>query len=151
MLNRCNSAVGCKTGSPSCYKLFWGGASHFILFYFIYFLGAHPWHMEVSSLGVESRLQVLAYTTATATWDPSRICVLHHSQGNARTLSHWARSGIEPASSCMLVVFATCWVNTELQRAAQILNPSHICPQPCEWAYGSTKWADSALIHRFIS
>ena len=35
--------------------------------------------MEVPRLGVESELQLLAYTTATATWDPSRICDPHHS------------------------------------------------------------------------
>ena len=43
------------------------------------FLGPHPRHMEVSRLEVESGLQLLAYTTATATWDPNRVCGLHHS------------------------------------------------------------------------
>ena len=49
--------------------LFWGGV----------FFRAHPRHVEVLRLGVESELQLLAYTTATATWDPSCICDLHHS------------------------------------------------------------------------
>ena len=31
---------------------------------------------EVPRLGVESELQLPAYTTATATWDPSHICEL---------------------------------------------------------------------------
>ena len=31
----------------------------------------HPRHMEVSKLGVEAELQLLAYATATATWDPN--------------------------------------------------------------------------------
>ena len=35
--------------------------------------------MEVPRLGVESELQLLAYTTAIAKWDLSRICDLHHS------------------------------------------------------------------------
>ena len=35
--------------------------------------------MEVPRLQVESELQLLAYTTATATPDPSRIFDLHHS------------------------------------------------------------------------
>ena len=35
--------------------------------------------MEVLRLGIESELQLLAYTTATATWDPSYIFDLHHS------------------------------------------------------------------------
>ena len=34
--------------------------------------------MEIPRLGVELELQLLAYTTATATSDPSRVCNLHH-------------------------------------------------------------------------
>ena len=48
-------------------------------FSFFSFLGLHPWHMEVSKLGVKSALQLLAYTTTTAMSDPSRVCNLHHS------------------------------------------------------------------------
>ena len=50
------------------------------------------WHIEVPGLGVELELQLLVYATAIATLDPSHIC-------NARSLTHWARPGIEPASS----------------------------------------------------
>ena len=48
----------------------------FLFFLFLVFLGPHPWHMEVSRLGVELELQLPTYTTATATaaWDPSYIC-----------------------------------------------------------------------------
>ena len=46
---------------------------------FVYFVGAYPYHMEVPRLGVESELQLLAYATATSTWDPSRVSNLHHS------------------------------------------------------------------------
>ena len=35
--------------------------------------------MEVPRLGVEAQLQLPANTTATATWDPSRVCDLYHS------------------------------------------------------------------------
>ena len=38
------------------------------------FLGSYPWHMEVPRLGVE-----LAYATAIASPDLSRVCNLHHS------------------------------------------------------------------------
>ena len=38
------------------------------------FLGPNPRHMEVPRLGVKSELQLPAYTTATATWNPGRIC-----------------------------------------------------------------------------
>ena len=52
------------------------------------FLGPHLWYMEVPRLGVQSELYLLAYTTATATPDPSHICNLHHSHGNPRSLTH---------------------------------------------------------------
>ena len=35
--------------------------------------------MEVPELGVKLELQLVAYTTATAMWDPSLVCDLHHS------------------------------------------------------------------------
>ena len=63
--------------------------SFFSLFYlFIYLLGLHLQYLEVLRLGVQSELYLLAYTTA-------------HS--NAGFLTHWARPGIEPTSSWMLV------------------------------------------------
>ena len=49
------------------------------LFCFVFFLGLRPWHMEVPRLGVELELQLLAYTTDTATQDPSHLCDLYHS------------------------------------------------------------------------
>ena len=39
--------------------------------FFIFFLGPHPWHMEVLRLGVQLELEPPAYTTATATRDLS--------------------------------------------------------------------------------
>ena len=42
------------------------------------FLPPNLWRMEVPRVGVESELQLLAYTTATATPDPSCVCDLHH-------------------------------------------------------------------------
>ena len=41
--------------------------------------------MEVPRLRVESELQLLAYTAATAMWDLSCVCNLQH--GNARSLT----------------------------------------------------------------
>ena len=35
--------------------------------------------MEIHKLGIELELQLPAYTTATATQDPSHVCDLHHS------------------------------------------------------------------------
>ena len=48
-------------------------------FFFFVILGLHPWNMEVPKIGVESELQLPAYTTATAEQVLSLICDLHHS------------------------------------------------------------------------
>ena len=45
----------------------------------LFVLELHLWNMEVPRLGVKSELQLLAYTTATATPDLSHICNLHYS------------------------------------------------------------------------
>ena len=50
----------------------------FFFFFFSVLLGPHLGHMEVPRLGVESELQLQAYTTVTATPDPSHTCDLHH-------------------------------------------------------------------------
>ena len=42
-----------------------------------FFFQLHMQHIEVPRLGVESELQLLAYTTVTAAPDPSHICCLH--------------------------------------------------------------------------
>ena len=49
----------------------------FILFF--RFLGLPLRPMEVPRLGVESELELQAYTTARAMPDPSPVCNLHHS------------------------------------------------------------------------
>ncbi len=86
-----------------------------LLFFFsFFFLGPHPWQMEVPRLGVELELQLLVYATATAMQDLSHICDLHHSSQQHRSLTHWARPGIEPASSRMLVGFSTAEPQGEL-------------------------------------
>ena len=58
--------------------------SFFFFFFFLVFLGLHPQHMEVPRLGIELELQLPAYITATATWDPSRVCDLYHSSQQRR-------------------------------------------------------------------
>ena len=64
-----------------------------MLYLFICFLGPHPWHMEVPRPQVESELQLPAYTTATATRDPSHIYDLHYSSCNTGSPAHWVRLG----------------------------------------------------------
>ena len=53
--------------------------------------------MEVPRLGIESELQLPAYTTATATWDPSHICNLHRSSWQHRILNPLSEAR-DPAS-----------------------------------------------------
>ena len=51
----------------------------FCLFVFC-LLGSHQGHMEVPRLDIELELQLPAYATTIATWDPSHhICSLYHS------------------------------------------------------------------------
>ena len=56
-------------------------------YFFFVFLGPHPQHMEVPKLGAELELKPLAYTTASATPEPNRICDLHHSSRQRRILN----------------------------------------------------------------
>ena len=65
-----------------------------LLYLFIYlficllvFLGPHSQHMEVPRLGVESELHLPVHITATATWNPSCVCNLHHSPRQCRILN----------------------------------------------------------------
>ena len=56
--------------------------SYFIFFFYlkifiVFFGGSHLRRMEIPGLGVQSELQLPAYTTATAMPDPSHICDLH--------------------------------------------------------------------------
>ena len=74
----------------------------FFFFLFFFFLGPHPQCIEVPRLGVESGLQLLAYTTI-AMQDPSHTTA----HGNTRSLTHWRKPGMEPESSWMPVKFVT--------------------------------------------
>ena len=58
----------------------------FFLNFFVFF-GPHLQHMEVPRLGVESELQLPAYTTAIATPDLSHICNLYHSSRQCQILN----------------------------------------------------------------
>ena len=51
------------------------------------FLQLYLRRMEVPRLGVEWELQLPAYTTATATQDPSHVCDLPHSSQQGQILN----------------------------------------------------------------
>ena len=73
----------------------------FYSIFFLCILGPCLWHLDVPRLGVKSKLQLLAWTTATATLDPSHVCNLHHSS--------WQHQITDPLSeardwTCILTV-----------------------------------------------
>ena len=88
---------------------------YYVYLYCIY-LGPHLWHMDVPRLGVESELHLLACTSATGN---SRL-ELHlwptpHLMAMSDHLTHWARPGIKPTSSWILVRLITAEPRWELQ------------------------------------
>ena len=86
--------------------------------------------MEVPRLGVESELQLLAYTTATAMLDLSCVCDLHHSSQQCRVLTCWARPGIEPKSLWILVGFVTTEPQREFHDTVSSLCQADAEPHP---------------------
>ena len=82
---------------------------------FCFFLGPHPWHMEVPRIGVELELQLPVYATATAMRDSSCIWDLHHSSQQHQMPN--PLSEIKPTSSYILVRF----VSTEPQWERQAI------------------------------
>ena len=71
--------------------------------------------MEASRLGVESELQLSAYTIATAMPDLSRSATYTTAHGKAGSLTQCLRPGIKPTSSWILVGFITTEAQWELQ------------------------------------
>ena len=69
------------------------------------FLGPNLLHMEVPRLGVESELWLLACATATATWDPSHFCNLHHS-----SQQHWILNQLSKARDQTRILMDTSWI-----------------------------------------
>ena len=94
-------------------EIIYSFTTHTLFFYllFIYlliylFLWLHLQHKEVSSLGVESELQCCLHHSHSHARSELH---LRHSHGNTRSLTHWARAGIEPPPSCIPVGFLTFW------------------------------------------
>jgi len=61
--------------------------------------------MKVPRLGVESGLQLLAYASATATWDLSCICDLQHS-----LCQHWILNSLSGARVGPRILMDTSWI-----------------------------------------
>ena len=72
--------------------------------------------MEVPSLGVKSEMQLLAYPTAQQCQIQAASATYTTVCGNAASQTHWARLGVKPASSWILVGFVTAVPQWELLR-----------------------------------
>ena len=80
----------------------------FFFLCFFFFLGGHLQHMEVPRLGIQSELQLSAYTTATATlWDPRYICDLDHSSWQWRILNPLSKA--RDQTWVLLIVDRVCY------------------------------------------
>ena len=82
-----------KTGNQKTINPKAGSFFFFWSFLSFIFLGPHLWHMEFPRIGVKSELWLLAYSTATATQDPSLVCDLHHSSQQCQTLNPLSKAG----------------------------------------------------------
>ena len=71
-----------------------------VYFFAFCFSGPHSRDVEVPRLEIQLELQLLAYTTATASWDLSRVCDLHHSSQQHRILTLLSKARDQ---TCVLV------------------------------------------------
>ena len=62
-------------------------------------------YMDVPRIGVKSELQLLAYTTATATWDLSCVCNLHYSSRQS-----WILNPLSEAKDGTIILMDSVWV-----------------------------------------
>ena len=83
----CNVFQQCFIAPPYTFYIYFLRFITKYYFFIFIFLGPYPRHMEVTRLGVQLEPQLPAYTTATATPDPSCICNLHHSSWQHRILN----------------------------------------------------------------
>ena len=102
----------------------------FFFFLFFFFLGLDLQHMEVPRPGGQAERQLPA--AAEPQPQPHRIqatsVAYTTAQGNARSLTHWPRPGIEPATLWFLVRCVSTAPRREYQHGAQI---SGFSPWPC--------------------
>ena len=85
------------------------------IYLFIYILGPCQHHMDVPRLGVELELQLPGLHHSHSN-TPSELHVWLPPQfgSNSESLTNWARPGIEPISSWILVGFLTHWATARI-------------------------------------
>ena len=94
----------CEQG---CYEHL--GSSFCLNTCFLIFLWPHLWHMDVPGLGVKSELKLKPIPQSQRHRIQATSSTCTTACSNARSLTHWKRPGIEPASSWIPVRFSTHW------------------------------------------
>ena len=89
----------------SSYSLWFFNLFIFILFVYFYFWGPKSGHMELPRLGLESKPQLPAYATATATQDLSHVCDLYH-----RSPQCWVLNPLSEARNWTHNLMVTSWI-----------------------------------------
>ena len=79
---------------------------------FFFFLCLFVFSRAASEVCGGSQARSLTRATATATWDPSHVCELHHSSRQHRILNPLSRAGVELTTSWFLVRFINHWATT---------------------------------------
>ena len=103
--------------------------------------------MEVPKLGVESELQLLASTTATAMWDPSYLCNLYRSLWQC-----WILNPLTEARDGTHILMDTSWVLKPLSHNGNSQMPpfwsrSHLkLPSPLPERYHSPCLSSSGAL-----
>ena len=100
-----------------------------------FFLGLHLWHMKVPRPGVKSELQLLAFTTATATWDLNGVGNLYHS-----SRQHRIPHPVSEARDQTCILMDTSWIRfhyatMETPRDRQIINLLQLIGRQCGITY----------------
>ena len=97
------------------------------VYFFPLFFGSHLQYMEVPRLGVKSELQLPAYTTATATSDPSCVCNIHHSSQQHRNLKPLREARDRTYILVAAIQFHFCWATMETPEEILIEQLFSIC------------------------
>ena len=84
-------------------------------FFFFVFLGPHPQHMRFPGSGLKNRFSCQPTPQPQPCQIRAMSATYTTAHGNSRSLTYWARPGIEPTSSWILVGFVTAELQQELQ------------------------------------
>ena len=85
-----------------------------LFLFFFFFLGPHPWHIDVPRLGVKSELSHLPTPQPQQHQIQTSSETYTTAHGNVGSLTHQARPGIEPTTSCLWVRFVSIVPQKEL-------------------------------------